>query len=357
MNYKIIKFKENKEQFFERWSEFLEQNPSSPKFLPSYIEILTIPSQFIVCDESFVIVENAKCVGICFLPIENINGVKSVSLQGDFTLQPLAKSERIYDIIFTEISDIAKALNLSKIMFYLDPLITEFSDKFNWLLAYGFMDTSASNCLALLNVSRADLWRNLRKRYKGQINGVMKSSDFEFFILNKDNQSYEMHEIYRALHAKAAGRETRPKTSFDKQYELLKDGFATIIGLKYNAMGGGFIGMSYFIHYDKAVVYFSGADDPEFTQRKIPIYHAVLWKATEYFSQLGFKVMEYSEPCGYNKINGFMDYMDEKQINIGFFKRGMSTKMTTYYKGIKYFDKNLLLSDIEKFKQMVLRED
>lgn len=103
-------------------------------------------------------------------------------------------------------------------------------------------------------------------------------------------------------------------------------------------------------------MYFSGADDPKFTEQKIPIYHAVLWRASEYFSSLGFKIMEYSEPCGYNKINGFMDYTDEKQINIGFFKRGMSTKMTTYYKGIKYFDKNLLLEDIEKFKQIVLKE-
>lgn len=350
MNYQIIRLKSEKERFFVNYNEYLERNLHSPKFLLDYIEILKIPSKFIICDESFVVIENNKCVGICFLPIENINGIKSISLQGNFTLQPLAICDRIYDIIFEEIFSIAKVLNLSKIMFYLDSLMI---NKFNWLLKYGFIDTSTSNCLALLNVSRADLWRNLRKRYKSQINSVMKSSDFEFFILNKDNQNYKIHEIYRALHAKAAGKETRPKASFDKQYELLKRGFATIIALKW---GGVFIGMSYFMHCNNLVVYFSGADDPEFTQRKIPIYHAVLWKAMEYFSQLGFKVMEYSEPCGYNKINGFMDYMDEKQINIGFFKRGMSTQMTTYYKGIKYFDKNLLLSDIDKFKQKVLKE-
>lgn len=236
MSCDIIRFKNDKDKFYEKWNEYLKQNFHSPKFLLNYIEILKIPSKFLVYDESFVVIENNKCVGICFLPIENINAVFSVSLLGNFTLQPLANCDRIYDIIFNEIFNISKALNLQKIMFYLDPLIMEFMDKFNWLLKYGFIDTSTSNCLAFIDTNRANLWANLRRRYKTLINNVLKDDKFEFFVLNQTNQNYKIHEIYRSIHAKAAGKETRPKASFDKQFELLKDGFATIIALKW---GGG----------------------------------------------------------------------------------------------------------------------
>ena len=71
---------------------------------------------------------------------------------------------------------------------------------------------------------------------------------------------------------------------------------------------------------------------------------------------MGFKHMEYSQPAGYNLVDGFLDYLDEKQINIAHFKRGMGTKMVPLFRGVKYFDKNLLLKDIDSFREKVVRE-
>jgi len=66
-----------------------------------------------------------------------------------------------------------------------------------------------------------------------------------------------------------------------------------------------------------------------------------------------FEFLEYSQPCGYSKVQGFDDFLDDKQINISHFKRGMGASVKTIYRGIKYYDKKLLIKDIENFKERV----
>ena len=344
----IVRYKEDRENFEARWQEYILENIHSPRYLSSYLDYMKFYSKDILSDESFVVVESNKCVGICFLPVEQANGVVSISLSGYFTVAPLAISDRVYDIVFKEIFEIGKNYNVGKIMFYLDSLVMEFFNKYNYLIKYVFIDSTGSNCVLDLCGEKSTLWSRLRKCYKPLINGIFKNSEYDFVVVSKENPSYEIHEAYRELHKKAAGRETRPKTTFDKQYEMLQNGNATIIGLRYK---GQFIGLCYFLHTSEVVVYMSAADDPEFTSMKIPIYHAILQKATEYFHDMGFKHMEYSQPAGYNLVDGFLDYLDEKQINIAHFKRGMGTKMVPLFRGVKYFDKNLLLKDIDSFRE------
>jgi hypothetical protein len=134
---------------------------------------------------------------------------------------------------------------------------------------------------------------------------------------------------------------------------MLKNGYATLFGLKYQ---GKIIGMQYFFHYQNTVVYASGADDPEYTEKKFNIYHPILWKAQEYFKEKGFKLLEYSQPCAYSKIQGFDDYYDKKQLNISHFKRGMGAEMVTLFRGIKYYDKNLFVDDIENIIGIVKKD-
>jgi hypothetical protein len=178
----------------------------------------------------------------------------------------------------------------------------------------------------------------------------MKSEDFEIIIIDQNSADYELHELYRAMHAKCAGGVTRVKETFDKQFEMLENDFASLIGLKYKDK---FIGFNYFFHFQKTVIYASGADDPEYENSKIPIYHVILWNAIKYYKQREFDFIEFSQPCGYNKINGFNDYLDEKQINISHFKRGMGTKMIPAFRGVKYLDEELFLDDVEILKNKI----
>jgi len=347
----IIYKNDNSKLFWEKWNEYIKDNLSSFRYLPLYIDYMLYYSNYLYKDSSFVVVNNDKCVGICFLPIEK-DKYKSITLSGGYTIAPLAINSKIEKVIFEEIENIVKNENIKIIKFFLDPLIIVYKQNFNTLLKYGFLDTSATDCLVDLRKDKKELWRNIRRRYKSMINKVIKDNNFEIFIMNKENANYDIHEYYRVLHHKCAGKITRSKKTFDKQYEMLKEGFATLIGLKYKDK---FIGMQYFFQYQKTVVYASGADDPEYTENKFNIYHPILWQAQIYFKKKGFEFLEYSQPCGYSKVQGFDDYLDEKQLNISYFKRGMGSKMLTLYRGIKYYDKELLIKDIENFKIRLIR--
>lgn len=346
----IIYKKINKENFITRWKEYNNSNLSSYKYLYVYLEYMNFYTPNMISDESFVVIENNKCVGICFLPIEKENKITSITLAGGFTIAPLFLNERIEKIIFKEIDFIVDKFTIDKIQFSLDPLIVEYQNKYNWLLKYEYIDSSASNCILDLNHNISKLWKELRKSYKSLINGIINSDEYEIVIISKKNKNCDIHEEYRLLHKKAAGKETRPKVTFDKQYELLENGNATIIGLKFNDK---FIGLNYFLHHQKTVVYYSGADDPEYTKMNIPIYHSILWKATNHFKELGFEFIEYSQPSSYSKVEGFNSYSDDKQINIAHFKRGMGTKMVPLFRGIKYCNKELLIQDIKEFEKKV----
>lgn len=348
---KIIYKKDNLIEFTKYWEDYIGNNLASYQYLTLHIESLIFFIKSLIVDMSFVVVENNKCVGICFLPIERFDGVVSISRSGVYVQSPLAINKRIEKNIYKEIDKISKAYNIDKISFSLDPLVLEYKEKFNSLLEYGFVDSSTTDCIVDLNQAEEKLWQNLRKSYKALINSVLKNDEFEIVIIDRTNPNYGLHELYRELHIKCAGGITRAKQTFDKQFEMLKNDYATLIGLKYN---GKFIGFNYFFHFQKTVIYASGADAPEYENSKIPIYHVILWSAINYYKERKFEFIEFSQPCGYNEVNGFNDYLDKKQINISLFKQGMGTRMISAFRGIKYLNHNLFIEDVEKFKSKVI---
>jgi hypothetical protein len=210
----IIYKNENSKIFWQKWGEYIKNNPSSFRYLPLYVDYMLYYTNNLFKDMSFVVIENNKCVGICFLPIEK-NKYNTISLAAGYTIAPLSVNERIEKVIFKQIDDIAKKYEIKFIKFFLDPLI-EYNPKFNILLKYNFFNTSSTDCI--VDLRKNDLWKNLRKSYKPIINGILKKNDYEIFIMDKNNADYEIHEFYRKLHHKCAGKVTRKKETFDKQF-------------------------------------------------------------------------------------------------------------------------------------------
>ena len=348
---RVIFKNSDEKEFTIKWNEFIDKNIVSYKYLQDYLRYMTQYSSYIIDDKSFVIVDENRCVSICYLPIENYDGNNFVSLAKNYTISPLSSEKSAQRLSFKIIDDIAKELKISKIKFYLDPLVVQYLDKFNSLKEYGYIDSSSSDCILDLRSPINILWKNLRKSYKSLINGIIKSNEYELVIVDKNNPDYNLHEMYRKMHERCSGRVTRKKETFDTQYKLLLKGNATLIGLNHN---GKFIGFNYFFHFKKTLVYASGADDPDYESKKISIYHAILWKSTIHFKEKDFDFIQYSQPSGFNVINGFDDYLDQKQINISHFKRGMGTQMVTLFRGIKYFDNDLFIKDIEFFKNTAI---
>ena len=342
---------ENSDIFENYWESYIRSNLSSYKYTLLNLDYMLFYSQKLSQDYSFVVTENSKPVGICFLPIEENYGYKTVSLANGYTMAPLSNNSRVEKKIFQEIEKIVEKNDIQQIKFYIDPLISEYGIKFNYLKNYGFLDSSASDCLLDLIQDIKELWKNLRKSYKSLINSILNSEEFEVVKIDFNNSNYEIHEEYRNLHRLCAGRETRIKDTFDKQFEMLEQDQASLFGLKHK---GKFIGFNYFFHFQKTVVYASGADNPEYENLNLPIYHSILWSAFLYYKERGFDFMQFSQPCGFNEVDGFDDYLDQKQINISHFKRGTGTEMRTLYRGIKYYDKKLLEKDLIEFKKRLL---
>ena len=107
------------EEFLEHYQSFFEEQRlpfAYHPFMLKYHQLIAKP----YFDASFLIVENKKCVGICYCPIYEVEGKKTISNNGGYTLAPFATNERIYKEIFSRIDEIALQHHCVAIKFYQD---------------------------------------------------------------------------------------------------------------------------------------------------------------------------------------------------------------------------------------------
>lgn len=346
----IIYRKKSKKRFITKWLEYIKENFASYNYLLNWLEYQRCYIKNLYSDESFVILLDSKPIAICFLPIEIINGIKSISIGKGYVPSPLALNYKIEKQVFKIIDKIAIKEKVKQIKFFLDPLILEYQGKCNILMKHGFIDSSSVSGILDLKKSQKDLRLNLRRGTRCSIKQMEINKEIR--VLNFDclNIKPNVHELYRKLHFKCAGRRTRSKKTFDQQRQMLKKDKAAMFGLRYKKK---FIGFAYFLHFKKTTIYASAADEPKYN--KLPISHILIWTAILYYQKRGFDFMNFPQPYGYSRVGGFDDYQDQKQINIAFFKRGFGTRMVPLFRGIKYFDKNLFLKDLKVFKNKVLK--
>ena len=348
--YTIISKKDDAGSFLAHWREYIKNNLATFRYLPEYLDYMLYYSSSLEGDGSFVAIENGKPVGVCFLPIEKAGGIARISLAGGYTLAPLCANDGVEKYVFEEIDRISKKHNVKKVLFYIDPLIAQYRNKFNCLRKYRFVDTSSSDCILDLRKNEKELLSGVRKGHKYDIGRVLKDAEFQLICMDHSNADRQIHETYRELHKKCSGKATRAKETFEKQFDMLKSDNAMLVGVKFKDK---FVSMSYFLHFQKTVLYMSSADDPDF--KGMPVYHPGIWKAILYYASRGFDFMQFSQPCGYGKVGGFDDYLDEKQLNISKFKRGFGGEMVTFFRGIRYYDASPFLEDLQNFKDKMLK--
>ena len=167
--------------------------------------------------------------------------------------------------------------------------------------------------------------------------------------MDYNNANYDIHEIYRKLHHKTAGRVTRSRETFNMQFEDLKNDKAVLAGLK---DGEQFITFSYFNHHQSSAYYGSASDDPDF-QTEIPLEHCIIWTAIEYYKKRGLDFFE----TGCQQFGPQLyDHPGQKDINISFFKRGFGGKIVPLYRGIKYYSKELMQQELFENTEKLMQE-
>lgn len=346
MSVQIIFKDQNEKMFWKYWEYCLLHKRAGPRYLKENIKLSLIVSKsnsLLYRDKSFIYLVDNEPKACVFFPLEKIEKSIMASSNKDYVFSPIFLDQSVEKKIFLIIDDIAKTENVGKIMFSIDPLESE-EQTYNYLAKYNYLDTSLINHIINLESScdTNDLLKNCHRRIRREIKKILDDKDFSTFIVDKDNPSYDLHEEYRALHHKCSGRVTRPKETFDLQFEKLKNGNAVLIGLSYKEKNIAYYYFDY--SFDKALG-FSSADDPDYDT--LPLYHTLLFKQMEYLKKTGVRRINVGQPSSPSMQMNY--YPDKKELNIAFFKTGFPGEFVQSFHGIKYFSRDIFERDIDVF--------
>jgi hypothetical protein len=338
-------------KFESMWERFLSENDHVSVFYTlHWMEYQRYYSEDrFVDDLSFILLGgNNEPLAICPLYLENYNGLLRFSYRGEFleSLRTPLISQGVHrryrkkteKELYRIIDDLAKRHNVQKCNFLIDPLCAIYEDeRYNYLTQYGYLNASIATQIIGLGKSEEKLWAELRQSYKALINKADK--EFEVVLMDYRDPAFDVHDNYRILHHKAAGRVTRPIETFNLQFEMLKNDEAMLLGIKYQNQ---FVTFAYFIHLNRTAYYASEADDPDI---EIPVTCGPLmqWKAMQYYRARGFDYMELDNQQFGPQV---FDHPSKKDIKISFFKRGFGGKTFPLFRGMKYYNKELLKQEL-----------
>jgi hypothetical protein len=345
MSERIIFRQEDEKSFWSNWNDFTTKAESGPRYLQTMVEDYVIISQsrnLFYSDKSFVYLVNNEPVACVFLLVEKKDGFSAISFNESYLIAPVFSNYSIAKFIYKKIDEIAVKESARKIMVSMDPLAN--TETHNYLQRFGYLDTTilAYNILLSGYEDSESLFKACREGHRRSIKKILDNPDFSVSFIDSANPDYDTHEQYRELHRKCAGRVTRPKTSFDSQFEKLKAGNAVLFTLKNKNQP---VGAVYFEMSGHKAIYRSGADDPDFS--KLPLYHPIFLEAMKYFHSKGVNVIDLGEPASPSTQMGY--YPDEKQLNIAQFKRGFPGAFRSQFQGVKYFDQKLFQNEMKEF--------
>lgn len=294
--------------------------------------------------KSFMAVDNNKIIAICPLILETHKKIKEFSYGGGYCPTPafsnnLTKKtkEKVIKFVFKHIDGLAGENNIKRAMFKFSVLnksyIEPSEQRFNYLMKFGYLDTLINTHVINLKMPIKKLRQEIRHGHDYDIDKASKILKAEIF--DKNNITPEIFEKYVDLHYKAAGRITRPRSTFEIMRDLIKANNAFLAGAKKDNV---FIGFSYFFLFKNNVYYGSSCNDPD--APNIPIAHFIQWNAIKWMSE---QKCHFYEIGWQNYSNTLPDFPSPKEINIGRFKRGFGGFTVPLFRAEKYYNKEYFL--------------
>jgi hypothetical protein len=151
-------------------------------------------------------------------------------------------------------------------------------------------------------------------------------------VLDASTVTEERFHQYRELHHKAAGRVTRPLSTFLMMYEWIRQGDAVLAAASIQGKPVGFALISV---YKDGAYYGSGCEDPEFNH--LPIGHLLQWRVMQWLRWHG--ILRYE-----TGIQHFAPVphalVSEKEMNISLFKRGFGGTTVPFWRAEKFYDQD-----------------
>ncbi len=291
---------------------------------------------------SFALKSDGRIVGICPLILEQRpwkkRAVAEFSFGGDAGPAPAlasGTSERmrrdISKALLRHLDGLAEQHGVARASFRYSPLAPRFwtsqGSKPNPMGRLGFLDISIATQVLDLANSPEQLLREMRKGHRADI--ARGEAVLQVEVFNKTNISTEVFEAYRALHAKAAGRVTRPLETFERMHAWIREGNAILCRARAQGADVGFALVSV---YKDGAYYSSSCEDPE--AGRLPVGHQLQWKVIEWLCHHRIRRYEIG-----HQFYGPLPHLPvgEKESRISFFKRGFGGQPVACWCGEKFF--------------------
>ena len=163
-----------------------------------------------------------------------------------------------------------------------------------------------------LSLDEVFLRSSIRKSYRSLVNKGYR--DFVPSIYNSSTITYEFIDDFYQLHKREAGRETRPYSTWLRQFDAVKEDGAFCTGAYTD---GELVSAGYFITSDKHCYYGVSASRRDMFSQ--PVFHSLLWSSILYAKSLTLSVFEVDSNAG---AFSSTSYLSEKEEGIRLFKSG-----------------------------------
>lgn len=329
----------------EKWNQFC-LNSSTAWFVHTTFWInytLNMRTEGSV-NHSFGVYDNLELVAIVPLIEEFIysnRNKKEFSFAGLNTPYPAFsdrlspdKIKKVEKYIFSKILEMQ---GVDYMNYYVCPATDEILQKkkiVNRLCRFGFHDTSISTNIINLGKSEKELFSKIRKGHKADIKTALKKAYF-IEIIDADNFSGELFNIYRKLHFKASGRQTRPDITWEMMEDWIRKRLSVLALCKKD---GVYISAVLVNTYKQKAYYQSGATLPEY-ERERGIGHIMQWEIIKYLNRKAFTHYELGWDW-YSNIS--QEVTDQKMLGISRFKAGFGGKKYPLFRGEYFFNEDYM---------------
>lgn len=329
----------------ERWDRFCLESDDAWFLHTTHWLDYTLslnPPLFGGVPEAFAVTENGDVLAVCPLISENrssrYSGGRQFAYGGEACPIPalrngLAEEKRreTLDCVFAHIDHLARQRNMARASFRHNTLAISYRVDgpipLNIPIRYGYLENNLFSQVVDLHQEEEQLLRTMRKGHRYDIHKAIKILDCEVF--GQQTISDRIFGLYGELHAKAAGRQTRPSRTFELMRSWVSAGMAALCGARLDRQ---YVGFALVFTYKDGGFYASSCNDPD--HKALPIGHGIQWGLIRYLKGHGIKRYD----LGLQFWNNMFHYLPSpKEIAISRFKRGFGGNTVPVLSAEKYF--------------------
>lgn len=322
----------------ERWDRFVTDSDDAWFWLRSdwLLYQRCCRPELASVNRSFLLEERGEALAACGLLEERGDAGVELGAGGAAAPAPafaaaLAGRRRaeVAEAVFAEVDALAARAGAGRVRFRCSPLAPGFEARAasgNPLLEHGFLDASLRTRLLDLEGDERSLFRGMRENHRRNVRRAERVLEIE--VYDRASIGSAVFDAYRALHARAAGRVTRPPETFERMHEWIRRGDALLIGARRDS---GFVGFALVIVWKGAAYYASGANDP--LLERLGIAHLLHWRAMLELRARGIARYE----LGWQQAPSLHDLPSAKEMSISHFKAGFGGRTLPLFGGEKYY--------------------